>query len=70
MRFALAILIGLLLAAPAHAAPRPLLELGEDEQVALAGDRVLFTHMRASSLEVRALPLAMTQPGGQRRIIS
>lgn len=59
----LALLISLLIVAPgAQGAPRPLMQLGEHEQVALAGDRVLFTSTHANKLEVRALPLAGGSP--------
>src|SRR5690242_7881407 len=59
MRRILACLIAsLLTSSAAHAAPRPLMELAFNEDVALAGDRVLFTQTRAGTVEVRALPLA------------
>lgn len=63
MRRILGLLISLLVLAPAaQAAPRPLMTLGEHEDVALAGDRVLFTHTRGNTVEVRALPLAGGAP--------
>ena len=42
MRLVLVLLIALLFAAPAHAAPRALATLGENEGFVLSGDRVVF----------------------------
>ncbi|MDA0172444.1 hypothetical protein OJ998_25290 [Solirubrobacter taibaiensis] len=58
MRLVLVLLIALLFAAPAHAAPRALAAVGEDEGFVLSGDRVVFTQTNGRKIRVLSMPLA------------
>ena len=58
MRLVLVLLIALVFAAPAHAAPRALATVGENEGFVLSGDRVVFTETNGRKLRVLSMPLA------------
>ena len=58
MRLVLVLLTALLFAAPAHAAPRALATVGEDEGFALSGDRVVFTQTNGRKFRVLSMPVA------------
>src|SRR6478735_5999506 len=65
MRIVVILLIALAWAAPARAAPRALVGIGQDEGFALAGDQVLFTQTSGQSIRVRAMPIN----GGKARTL-
>ena len=58
MRLVLVLLIALVFAAPAHAAPRALATVGENEGFVLSGDRVVFTETNGRKIRVLSMPLA------------
>lgn len=58
----LVLLLVLVLAAPAHAAPTQLARVDADSTVALAGDRALFTRVRGRVLTVYSMPVTGGTP--------
>src|SRR4051794_8005894 len=58
----LVLVLALVLAAPAQAAPTPLARVDNDAAVALSGDRALFTRVRGRVLSVYSIPVTGGTP--------
>src|SRR4029079_12704427 len=56
------LVLALVVAAPAQAAPTPLARIDNDAAVALSGDRALFTRVRGRVLSVYSIPVTGGTP--------